>query len=60
MGQMFDLLKKNGAKGYEVANLDKEAKPVKLSSAVGDAVRQLLPVRRSAIGSIEGQIRVVV
>jgi hypothetical protein len=55
---MMDELRKNGARGYRVTDLD-EARSIRVSEKTGETVRQLLPADKHAIGSVEGTLETI-
>jgi hypothetical protein len=55
---MFNALNRNGARGYKATAID-SGKDVEASHKAGDAIRQLLPVSRRYIGSVEGRLETI-
>jgi hypothetical protein len=51
--EMVNLIGKNGAKGFRVSAADKQ---VDITQATSENIQKLLPIKRTAIGSIEGKI----
>jgi hypothetical protein len=51
--EMVSLIGKNGARGFRVKAVEKE---VEITQATSENIRKLLPIRRTAIGSIEGKL----
>lgn len=58
LGEMLDVLNKNGASGYRATDLERE-ESIEVSRAAADTIRQLLPIRRSSIGSVEGKLEAI-
>jgi hypothetical protein len=52
-GEMADLLRKNGAKGFRFVSDDKA---VEVTGKTSDNVGKLLSIRRTSIGSVEGRL----
>jgi hypothetical protein len=55
---MLHVLNKNGAHGYIAKEFD-EGKEVRVSSKAEEVVRSLIPIKRTAIGSVEGKLEVI-
>jgi hypothetical protein len=58
MGEMIDVLNRNGASGYRATVMD-SGKTVDVSPVAADTIRQLLPIRRSSIGSVSGKLEAI-
>ncbi len=55
---MFNIFQRNGAHAYRATDIDK-GRSVEVSSNAAKAVRDLLPVSRSYIGSVEGRLETI-
>jgi len=51
--EMVNLIGKNGAKGFRISSAGKD---VEVTKATSENISKLLPIRRTAIGSIEGKL----
>jgi hypothetical protein len=51
--EMVSLIGKNGAKGFRVSD---PARSVDITEATSEHIKELLPIKRTAIGSIEGTL----
>ena len=58
LGDMLDVLNRNGASGYTATAVD-EGNSTTVSPNAADTIRQLLPIKRSAIGSVEGMLEAI-
>lgn len=58
MEEMLNVLARNGAKGYRATDIEHD-KTVVVSQSAAQTIRELLPIRRSAIGSVEGKLEAI-
>jgi len=58
LGEMLDVLNKNGARGYTATDVE-HARTVTVSRSAAETVRQLLPIRRSTLGSVDGRLEAI-
>jgi hypothetical protein len=58
MGEMIDVLNRNGAYGYKATAMDAN-QTVAITPKAAEVVRQLLPIKRSYIGSAEGTLEAI-
>ena len=56
VGRLVDLIHKNGAKGFDVVSAEKT---VHVSEKASANLKNILRVKRSAIGSVEGSLRAI-
>jgi hypothetical protein len=58
MDSMFNVLHTNGARGYTATDVD-AGRVIDVSAKAAKAVRELLPVSRKYLGSVEGRLETI-
>lgn len=58
LGNMLDVMARNGVKGYRTTDLE-TGQSVELSEKASDNMRSLLPIQRKTIGSVEGKLEAI-
>src|SRR5258707_15811719 len=55
---MFNVLQRNGARGYRATDID-AGRTIEVSSRAAEAVRSLIPVARQYLGSVDGRLETI-